>query len=474
MKLKRYTAPDIRQAMAKVRDELGPDAVILSNRKIDDGIEIIAAMDYDDAIVNTPLKTKKEKQETRLTSSARNKSLAEHLSKTVDSKSIEAGPQEALWKKAFEETYELENIDEPKKSNVKKSPSRPEVAQQVSSDWVDQFKTNLDVSDDDDFSETTPVKNSQNSDELKSVRDELSSLRGLLETQLSSLAWSETSKRKPTKTKVLKHLLELGLTPDTSYQLLENIDDSETFESCWRKSLAMFVKQLPIIEEDIIQNGGVIALVGPTGVGKTTTIAKIAARYALTHGTENIALVTTDNYRIGAQEQLRTYGRILGTPVKVANNAEELRSVLKSLYDKDLVLIDTAGMSQRDIKLTEQFSMLSEGSILIKSYLVISASSQQQVLDETVHAYKKAFLEGCIITKIDETLSLGGALSTIARHKLPISYISDGQRVPEDLHQASAVELIKSSVEMMNRAKIELDENVVELAYGGIAANDLS
>jgi len=474
MKLKRYTAPDIRQAMAKVRDELGPDAVILSNRKIDDGIEIIAAMDYDDAIVNTPLKTKKQKEQKKQPTSTRNKNLAEHLSKTVDSKSIESGPQEALWKKAFEDTYEPNFNNQTTKVKEEKAPVQQNLAKQVSSEWVDQFKTNVDVNDIDEISEVGAIQESHNSDELKSVRDELSSLRGLLETQLSSLAWSDASKRKPTKAKVLKHLLELGLTPDTSYHLLESIDDSETFESCWRKSLAMFVKQLPIVEEDIIQNGGVIALVGPTGVGKTTTIAKIAARYALNHGTDNIALVTTDNYRIGAQEQLRTYGRILGTPVKVANNAEELRSVLKSLYDKDLVLIDTAGMSQRDIKLTEQFSMLSEGSILIKSYLVISASSQQQVLDETVNAYKKAFLDGCIITKLDETLSLGGALSTIARHKLPISYISDGQRVPEDLHRASAVELIKSSVAMMNQAKIELDDNVVELAYGGIAANDLS
>ncbi|HFE39222.1 MAG TPA: flagellar biosynthesis protein FlhF, partial [Gammaproteobacteria bacterium] len=246
------------------------------------------------------------------------------------------------------------------------------------------------------------------------------------------------------------------------------------FESCWRKSLAMFASQLPVLQEDIVSTGGIFALVGPTGVGKTTTIAKLAARYALEHGTEGIALVTTDNYRIGAQEQLRTYGRILGTPVKVANNAEELRNILKGLYDKDLVLIDTAGMSQRDVKLTEQFSMLSEGSILIKSYLVISASSQQQVLDETVHAYKKAFLDGCIITKLDETLSLGGALATILQHKLPISYTSNGQRVPEDLHRASAIELVKSAVKMMNRVRIEMDENVVELAYGGIAANDVS
>ena len=473
MKLKRYTAPDIKQAMAKVRDELGADAVILSNRKIADGIEIIAAMDYDDSIVKTPLKSKKEKN-THNNVSPRNKALAAHLAKTVDIK-----PDTKEWKKAFSENTP-ESSDHVAESALGEPLARSsDIGSQVSNKWLNQFKTNLENEDQaqranlKDEAKSEDVQ-SGNTEELKNVWEELSSLRGLLETQLSSLAWNDVSKRKPVKTKILKHLLELGLTPDLSYELINNINDDESFESCWRKSLAMFASQLPVLQEDIVSTGGIFALVGPTGVGKTTTIAKLAARYALEHGTEGIALVTTDNYRIGAQEQLRTYGRILGTPVKVANNAEELRNILKGLYDKDLVLIDTAGMSQRDVKLTEQFSMLSEGSILIKSYLVISASSQQQVLDETVHAYKKAFLDGCIITKLDETLSLGGALATILQHKLPISYTSNGQRVPEDLHRASAIELVKSAVKMMNRVRIEMDENVVELAYGGIAANDVS
>jgi len=471
MKLKRYTAPDIRQAMAKVRDELGADAVILSNRKIENGVEIIAATDYDDAIVQTPLKSKAENEQEKL-----NPAMTDRLVKSL-SNSRSGNSTEPLWKKAFEESY---SDEPPKRIKQKKAPQKEENilvenVSQVSNEWINQFKSNIeDTGPASDLAENDSINPSADSGELKNVWDELNSLRGLLETQLSSLAWSDASKRNPRKAKVLKHLLELGLTPETSYQLLEDINNEEKFESCWRKSLAKFVKQIPMVDEDIIKNGGTFALVGPTGVGKTTTIAKMAARYALTHGTEGIALVTTDNYRIGAQEQLRTYGRILGTPVKVANNAEELRNVLKSLYDKNLILIDTAGMSQRDIKLTEQFSMLTEGSTLIKSYLVISASSQQQVLDETVQAYNKAFLDGCIITKLDETLSLGGALSTVAQHKLPITYISDGQRVPEDLHRTTAVDLVKKAVTLMNQAKIQMDENIVELAYGELAANDLS
>jgi len=494
MKLKRFTAPDIRQAMTKVREELGADAVILSNRKTDEGIEIIAATDYDSAVVDSnqvseavaneiskPTKvikankkpsTKKSSPASNPLSSENTKSLAKHLSQSLDMNKPQTSSR---WKDALEEDYEEDNaelkdlldMDARKEENLKSNQT------QVSSEWINQFNSNNQPVKEKAIPAKKPVE-PPSPDNMQDVWSELSSLRGLLETQLSSLAWSDVSKRYPIKSKTLKHLLELGLTPELSYELFEGFSESDNFETCWRKSLATFAKRLPTIDDDIIKKGGVFALVGPTGVGKTTTIAKMAARYALTHGTGNIALVTTDNYRIGAQEQLRTYGRILGTPVKIANNSTELRQVLKSLYDKDLVLIDTAGTSQRDLRLTEQFSMLSEGSSLIKSYLVLSASSQEKVLSETVEAYKKVHLDGCVLTKLDESITLGGALSTIVKNKLPLAYVSDGQRVPEDLHLAKAIELVKRSVSMMNNAQIKLDDTVFEMAFGGLAAHDLT
>lgn len=475
MKLKRYTAPDIRRAMAKVRDELGSDAVILSNRKTDDGVEIIAATDYDDAIVNTPVKSKHETSaEPSMAQVPENlmpqntRALAEHLSDKLD---IPTGNKSGLLKQAVEDSYGLSN-SKAQQRKTKQTVSEKNTTQ-VSNEWLSQFRSSKP-----EESAPTNLEYNENieesPDDLKNVWEELNSLRGLLETQLSSLAWSDVSKRFPQKSKLLKHLLELGLTPELSYSLVNKVNSKESFETNWRKCLAGLANNVPVIEDDMIKQGGIFALVGPTGVGKTTTIAKMAARYALSHGTESIALVTTDNYRIGAQEQLRTYGRILGTPVKVANDAEELRKILKSLYDKDLVLIDTAGMSQRDLRLTEQFAMLSEGSSLVKSYLVLSASSQQKVLEETVQAYKKVYLDGCIITKVDESITLGGAISTVVKNQLPVAYFSDGQRVPEDLHRARNVELLKKAVSMMNRAKIQLDDEVIELAYGGLLANDLS
>ncbi|MDX1810846.1 MAG: flagellar biosynthesis protein FlhF [Gammaproteobacteria bacterium] len=470
MKLKRYTAPDIRRAMAKVREELGPDAVILSNRKTHDGVEIIAATDYDDAIVNSSVKATEpaaaSKPVHEKLAPENTRKLAEHLSNKLDIPTNSS----SLLKKTIESTYGNSSSAEEIEQLATERRTKSRADTQVSSEWISQ----LNASKSEEASSDSSVHAENPPDDMKNVWEELNNLRGLLETQLSSLAWTNAEKRHPQKTKLLKHLLELGLTPELSYKLAGAINEKDNFETSWRKSLATLASQLPVVEEDIIKDGGIFALVGPTGVGKTTTIAKMAARYALTHGTDSIALVTTDNYRIGAQEQLRTYGRILGTPVKVANDAEELRKILKSLYDKDLVLIDTAGMSQRDLRLTEQFAMLSEGSSLIKSFLVLSASSQQKVLEETVQGYKKVMLDGCIITKVDESITLGGAISTLVKNQLPLTYFSDGQRVPEDLHKARNIDFLKKAVAMMNRARVQLDEEVIELTCGGLIANDLS
>jgi flagellar biosynthesis protein FlhF len=194
--------------------------------------------------------------------------------------------------------------------------------------------------------------------------------------------------------------------------------------------------------------GGVVALVGPTGVGKTTSVAKIAARYAMRHGYDQVALVTTDSYRIAAHEQLRTYARILGVPVRVANDADELRTTLDNLADRSLVLIDTAGMSQRDRRLAEQFHTLVTGAPTVQTYAVLAANTQPGGLDETVHAFRGAELDGCVLTKIDESTSLGPALSTIIEQSLPLAFLSDGQRVPEDLHDVGPALLAERLTEI--------------------------
>lgn len=498
MKLKRFTAPDMRQAINKVRDLLGPEAVILTNRPVGNGIEIIAAIDYDETLFDGDTADnysdleiengdKLLTQKNRLTKSKRpSKSKKSAKKQLVDW-------DEIISKREREDNLKINNRDKP--------PSH------VTTEWVKKFKTELEKRDltsssspnegHDGDAETAEdvveyacskptkkplsntrkknsvIKKEQNIDN-KEVLSELKDLRSLLESQLSTLAWSNEIERFPNRVKAMKFLYEMGISPVQCRNLLKNVSKNESFESAWKTIITKLVAETPIIEQDIISAGGVFALVGPTGVGKTTTIAKIAARYALTHGSRGIALITTDNYRIGAQEQLRTYGRILGAPVRIANDAKELKKTLKSLYDKQLVLIDTAGMSQRDLRLTEQFAMLNKGSSLVKSFLVLSASSQLKVLEETVQAYKKAVLDGCIFTKIDESGNFGGALSTAMGHQLPIAYISDGQRVPEDLHRARSINLVKIAVSMLKKADLRVDDEEIEIAFGSLVALDVA
>jgi flagellar biosynthesis protein FlhF len=184
-----------------------------------------------------------------------------------------------------------------------------------------------------------------------------------------------------------------------------------------------------------------------------------------------VAMVTTDGYRIAAHEQLRTYGRILDIPVRIANTHDELVEALKLLSDRDLVLIDTAGMSQRDIRLSQQFQMIKDSTPSIKTYLVLSATTHRAGLREIARAFGEVNLDGCIVTKLDETTSLGGALSTVMEHNIPVSYVSDGQRVPEDIHIARGHSLITRAVSVAQETNQALNQESLNLAFSGMVAN---
>ena len=216
-------------------------------------------------------------------------------------------------------------------------------------------------------------------------------------------------------------------------------------------------------DDEVLQQGGVIALVGPTGVGKTTTAAKLAARYALRNGTSRVALVTTDAFRIGAQEQLRAFGSLIGVPVYAVNEISELHQTLEMLQDKALVIIDTAGLSQRDMQLLEQLAALRTGEIQIDPYLVVSATTQQQALDETVAVFNRIELKGAILSKLDEGGALGAAISVLLRHQLPLLYLGDGQRVPEDLQVARGRDLVDRLV-----SQKRCDKEHLTLLQGGL------
>ena len=277
---------------------------------------------------------------------------------------------------------------------------------------------------------------------LVEMQSELRGLRGLLEQQLAGLAWGELARRQPHRAELLGQLLDFGFGPDLCLQLADIAAGEGDLDRSWRLALETLGRGLTVTQDDILSRGGIVALIGPTGVGKTTTIAKLAARYKLRHGPGRVALITTDSYRIGAFEQLRTFGMIMDTPTRLVNTAVELQNAIAAFADKSLILVDTAGMSQRDIRLSQQFALLNE-TPQIRSYLVLAANAQHTVLRETVAAFSQTPLSGAILTKVDETTRLGAVLSVVHDQSLPVAYLGNGQRVPEDLLVARVDVLIR-------------------------------
>jgi flagellar biosynthesis protein FlhF len=239
----------------------------------------------------------------------------------------------------------------------------------------------------------------------------------------------------PARAQLLGEMLEAGFSGLLSRRLVEDMPDELELQD-GRKWLTSAVnRRLRTLtsENDLIERGGVFALVGPTGVGKTTTTAKLAARCVVRYGADKLALLTTDGYRIGAHEQLRIYGRILGVPVHVVRDSEDLRRTLADLRGKHMVLIDTVGMSQRDRMVAEQAAMLTRAGE-VRRLLLLNSTSRGDTLDDVIRSYAGEDLAGCILTKVDETASLAPALDAVVRHGLLLAYVANGQRVPEDLH----------------------------------------
>lgn len=415
MRIKRYFGSNIRDAIRKVREEQGPDAVILSNREVEGGFEIVAAIDFEEVLL-TP----------------------EGLSPVPSGSdtSNRATPNAVQPRSEFQHT--LNQSVSRRQSRAGRSATSRRGSSELS---------------------------------LEDMRREMKNMRGLLEQQISGMALGDMARRNPVQANLLRLLMQLELSPKLCRQIVTDLERATDPQNAWREALGVLAHKIPVTNDDILEKGGVVTLVGPTGVGKTTTIAKLAARYAVRHGSRRVALITTDNYRIGAHEHLRAYARILDIPLRVVTSGEELHATLKDLANRKLVLIDTAGMSQRDLRLKEQFSLIREASSRIRNYLVLSATTNQSSYEEIITAYGRLGLNGCVLTKVDEANSLGGALSAIVKHRLPVAYMSDGQRVPEDLYAARAHSLVSRSVTLMRQDTFRAAQQPIDSYIGGLSAH---
>ncbi|MFY9329909.1 MAG: flagellar biosynthesis protein FlhF [Georgfuchsia sp.] len=295
---------------------------------------------------------------------------------------------------------------------------------------------------------------------------EFAMMRATIEQQIESLAWGEEQRRNPTRMLQLRTLLQAGMSPALSRKIMDHLPTGLNAGDGAEWVRATLARNLPVaVTDEIITEGGVYALMGPTGVGKTTTTAKLAARCVVRHGAESLALLTTDSYRIGGQEQLRIYGRILGVTVHAVHDGADFQRTLGELKNKHLVLIDTVGVGQHDQMVGEQLSLLSSGNA--RRLLLLNATSSSQTLDDVVLAYKGSGLHGCIISKLDEAVNIGPVLDAVIRHRLSLHYVANGQRVPEDLHAAHRDYLVRrafkaisgNSVHALNNEEFSLVMN---------------
>jgi flagellar biosynthesis protein FlhF len=578
MKIKRYFAENIRQAMQMVRDELGADAVIMSNRKVEGGVEIVAARDFDEQSVRSNVPTqgrevepdffkpskstrqikkvdlpdfqaernnlhvisspRKKEEPVFSTSSAKrgidkyvgyaekvqlrgNPDAVKHnfgkptsaskpsvpsvMIKVPKKNTAKPQPQYAQQmpqrESMYEENYHREPPepgyeqpiyrDEPRREaimpNVRETRAEVrneahDLRQQFSAKvYEDEFEEFLDevveaeVYEKPKFAEIMQnrvepvtvapvVEEKENPSEklLLQVTKELKSLRNTMDSKLSSINFARHAQNPnstPIRSELLQKLARMSVSKKLSIKIANRFASHTNFDFVFTQAQELLAKVLPITDDNLLETGGVVALVGPTGVGKTTSVAKIAAQFTLKHGANQVALITTDNYRIAAHEQLNTYGRILNIPVKIASSAEELKHLIQGFSDKKLVLIDTAGMSQRDMKLIEQINTLKENDLHIKSYLVMSAATEYKAMNEIIDAFHIFKPQAAILTKLDEAATIGSALSSLIEHNLALSFITNGQQVPEDMRHPIARDLIAQCVTELEIEDDDYEEN---------------
>jgi flagellar biosynthesis protein FlhF len=403
MKLRTFFGLTSRSVLDQVRTELGPDAMIVSNRATADGIEVTAvAAGAIDTLLREPAPP------------------------------VERGPSEAA-------TPSMAAASGGEVKSWRPAAAKPAASSEPIAAVA--APTNAPA-------ETIPAR----------LMEEIAAMRALISEQLAQLAWNDSLRRQPLKARMVRDLIAAGYSARLARELTGRVPDDFSSTQAIQWLTRTLARELTCVAaaDDIVTRGGVFALVGPTGVGKTTTTAKLAARCAVRYGSGKVALLTTDTFRVGAQDQLRIYARILGLAVHTVSDRHDFRQALDAVRGRHLVLIDTVGMGQRDTRVAEQSLLLSQPGV--QRILLLNATAQAETLDEVVASYGHApervegtAIAGVIVTKIDEAVKTGPVLDVAIRHRLALHFIANGQRVPEDLYTPNPDYLVHRSLRIGTR-----------------------
>lgn len=492
MKIKRFVAPDMRTVLRMVRDEQGADAVILSNRPVPGGIEVVAATEYDEQLAQDALKSLLPQKPATALDQARDADIGlpaqlagalraavrppvvdarpalipEALVKAIAAKAAapDAAAPAATGKRADFSAFLAEAKERIARSTSSEMPA-PEVARPApapaprapAAAFMDPEPTvaptaaALDAQARATHREAEAVARRSapravrispwdEDPSLLQVRAELVEMREMMEREMQRMT-GERLRGSPARALALDALASYGCEDALAREVAAKIPAEADPARARGLMLGQLAHLLPVATFDPLRTPGVVALVGPTGAGKTTTLAKLAARYAAEHGPRDVALITTDTQRPGGREQLHAYGRQFGLTVVEAGSEEALHEALHRLRDYPLVLVDTAGHGQRDRAMVGQLNWLRHAG-KVRTMLVMPANAHSADLDEVIRRFGFVAPEAAILTKLDETGRLGAALSVLVRHQLPLAYTTDGQNVPDDLSTAEASRLV--------------------------------
>jgi flagellar biosynthesis protein FlhF len=434
MKIKRYVLPDMRSALRAIREEQGPDAVILSTRRCAEGVEVCAAVDVELA--------------------AGQGTLAD----TAALKQLERSALEELQREALEPDAAVITVATSHASPLLRAAEATRIgAASHASETIDALPAAQDAQSFQALGENAGAG---------SLGEELRSLRSLLEQQLAALAWNDFTRREPLKAGALRQFARLGVDRGLAMQLVEELPAGLTEEQMQRMPHALLARRIAT-DTSPTERAGALLLIGPSGSGKTTTLAKLATRYVLEQDAANLLIISTDDERLGSHEQLACLGRLLGVRVETIVGADALLARLAALPDR-CILIDTPGIGARDTAAAAYYRGLRERCESLRAMLVLPTSAQGGVLEETVQHFGPQLSSCCALTRLDEAVSLGGVLSALARSRLPVVYTSEGPRIPEDLKPARSHQLVARAVELARSTDGAGDDDLLARRYGGM------
>lgn len=409
MNVRKYFAADMRSALEMVRVQQGPDVLILSNRKVENGVELITADEpLDDSVINSL-------REEQLKSATLGKKRQQKNVRPTVKRVVSAAT----------------NTIQSKRNRANDTP-----AEQENILWTDE-------------------------NTVKKMQLEMRTIKGLLEQQLSGLAWSDYGTKYPSRARLLRTLSRLGFAATLAKDLVDQVPGHMKIEDAWKFTLRLVCQRLAVLHDPILSVGGRAAICGSTGVGKSALVCKLAATYGMRHGVDKVSIVSMDENRLGAHQQLKVFSRLTGIAFHAISGGDDLTNILNRQEKSSLVLIDTPGYAPDDIRFRELFARLCGVDV----YLALAATTDYPSHAKMLTICAETNVTGCVVTKIDEAVLVGGVLSALISAKLPLAYTSAGQSVPDDLDLADAKQLIAQAVAMGATSGLKADNTSIEHAF---------